>query len=60
MELKAKLTDSRARDHVQLLEENCLQHVRVQHVIVKWHGNRKCKGKKRKFVEVEEDDDEFV
>ena len=42
-----------------MLEKNCLECLRIQHDIVKRDEGRKCKGKKRKFEEVEEEDDEF-
>ena len=42
-----------------MLEENCLERLRIEHDIVKRDEGRKCKGKKRKIEEVEEEDDEF-
>jgi hypothetical protein len=57
-ELKAKLDDARARDHVKKLEEDTLKALRIEHNIDVEDG-RKSKGKKRKMQEEEEDDDEF-
>jgi hypothetical protein len=59
VELKGKIKDARAQDHVKVLEENCLERLRIEHDIVKRDEGRKCKGKKRKIEEVEEEDDEF-
>lgn len=57
-ELREKIIDAQKQKHVLQLEKNCLERLRLKHEIDERDQKRKSRGKKRKMVE-EEDEDDF-